>query len=218
MLPRVLFYVCSFAPAHWQSRYRSRKLLPAAKTASGKTSANRAGLNGHANELRFDYNRFDCSCVCDTNSESNHIEPTTKPTASGNECFLPESATVICWQQLREGAWWSCALTSICAATLDRITEEPPTWPILHKRLTSIPTYTGTSSLVEPRRLMTPFVGTLLLLLLSPVSSKTSIASKCNSPPGAPAYTHCVAILKLDVPLLEHVHTGGQDNVDRRGA
>jgi hypothetical protein len=52
-------------------------------------------------------------------------------------------------------------------------------------------------------------------MLLSPVSSRTFIASRRNSPPGAPAHMHCVAI---DVPLLEHIHRGEQDNVDRGGA
>jgi hypothetical protein len=49
----------------------------------------------------------------------------------------------------------------------------------------------------------------LLLLPLSPVSSRTFITSKRNSPPGAPGHAHCVAIqvLELDVPLLKHIHT-----------
>jgi hypothetical protein len=111
---------------------------------------------------------------------------------------------------------WSCALTGVRVAP-PLLTVSPRKRPsILHKRLTRLFQHTPApptcqwwpGSHVARRRLMTPFVGTLLLLLLSPVSSRTFRASKRNSPPGALAHTHRITILELDVPLLEHINTG----------
>jgi hypothetical protein len=95
-----------------------------------------------------------------------------------------------------------------CSRSPSRPNHRGSAHPFFTKDSHLYPNIPGTSSLAEPRRrLMTPFVGTLLLLLLSPVSSRTFRASKRNSPPGAPAHTHRIAILELDVPLLEHINT-----------